>query len=168
MNRKVLVATIVLLGLFQTAEAETLQSKVQQFCSDVGASSSASVGKFSMDDAVRILKEEGFAIKKIKPHEARIKVAGRSLLLLQAKDGDFQMYYGTTGVKVDFKDINQWNRKRRLSRAYLDSDRDPALEFDLDAGAGLTPKQLVKFVKTFSNTSVPLFVDYLLDHDKSK
>jgi len=167
MKRSIIVGGIALLLTLQMGTAgslESLQDRVQKFCSQVD--SGVSLKKLTMDEAVQALKSEGYRVTKVNDRKAKIKTDGRVLLLLQSKDGDFQMYYGASGVKISYKDINTWNRKKRLSRAYLDSDGDPVLEFDLQADVGITPEQLLNFVKTFASVSVPSYKDYLLEHDQ--
>lgn len=50
--------------------------------------------------------------------------------------------------------MNQWNKTRRLSRAYLDDENDPILEMDLLANTGMTPKQITEWVSVFISPAV--------------
>ena len=45
--------------------------------------------------------------------------------------------------------INEWNSTKIFSRAYLDEDRDPHLEADLDLDGGVTRNALKEFFRTY-------------------
>jgi len=99
---------------------------------------------------IKILKSEGYSAVTLKrPGVIIIKIDGRAYILINKNDGDIQLSYGVSGVKVSYEDMNEWNRTKRLSRAYLDSDSDPRLESDLLANAGLTKRHVTDFFKVF-------------------
>ena len=122
---------------------------------------------YSDSELIQVIKDEGYsAVKVIKDGVLRIKIDGRSYLLLNKYDGDLQAYYAVSGVKISYEDINEWNRTKRLSRAYLDSDKDPTLESDLLANGGLTGKHITEFFRIFTR-SVGSFRKFVIKHDKS-
>lgn len=43
---------------------------------------------------------------------------------------------GWSGTKATLHDINEWNKNKRFSRAYIDSAGDPIMEFDVDLDEG--------------------------------
>ncbi|MEP6785411.1 MAG: YbjN domain-containing protein [Sphingomonadales bacterium] len=45
-------------------------------------------------------------------------------------------YAGWSGGKATQDQINEWNMNRRFSRAYIDKDGDPVIEFDVDLDDG--------------------------------
>ena len=45
-------------------------------------------------------------------------------------------YAGWTGSKATVQQINAWNRDKRFSRAYIDKDGDPVIEFDVNLDDG--------------------------------
>lgn len=123
--------------------------------------------RFSDSELVKIIKSEGYsAVKNIDDGVIRIKVDGRPYMLFNQEDGDLQAYYAISGPRISYRDINTWNRTRRLSRAYLDSDLDPVLEADLLANGGLTGENVTEFFKVF-NGSVMQFRDFIIEHDDS-
>ena len=123
--------------------------------------------RFTDQQLIDILKEEGYeSVKPYKENVLLIKVNGRSLLLFNNDDGDLQAYYGASGVKVNYEDINEWNRDHRLSRAYLDTELDPVLESDLMSNAGLLPKHVTEFFNVFRQ-STDIFRAFLLKKDRS-
>jgi hypothetical protein len=71
-----------------------------------------------------------------------------------------QLRAGFSGFnKVELKHVNQWNKRYRFSKAYLDDDGDPLLEADLEL-TGVTRETVVKFVQNFDDQS-NLFFSYL-------
>lgn len=46
------------------------------------------------------------------------------------------LYAGWSGGKATSEQINEWNKNRRFSRAYIDKDGDPVIEFDIDLDDG--------------------------------
>ena len=54
--------------------------------------------------------------------------------------------------------VNAWNRDKRFSRAYLDSEMDPVVEAELDLAAGVTIGRIRDFIQTFGQLSLPDFV----------
>ena len=122
--------------------------------------------KYSDSELIQIVKDEGYsAVKKIKEGAIRIKVEGRTYVLFNKDDGDLQAYYALAGAKISYEDINEWNRTKRLSRAYLDSDEDPVLEADLLANGGLTIKHVTEFFRIFK-MSVRSYREFISEHNQ--
>jgi hypothetical protein len=77
------------------------------------------------------------------------------------------MYFGVTGYVLTPEHMNEWNRTKRLSRAYLDDEGDPILEADLLANAGFTGEQFLEWFKVF-NYSALEFRQFLIENDLSE
>jgi hypothetical protein len=58
-------------------------------------------------------------------------------------------WYSVPGLTVD--KINSWNQNGRWTRAYIDSDKDPRLEMDINATGGIGTDALAILVNTFFN-----------------
>jgi hypothetical protein len=56
-------------------------------------------------------------------------------------------WYSVPGLTVD--KINSWNQNGRWTRAYMDSDKDPRLEMDINATGGIGIDALNILVNTF-------------------
>ena len=124
------------------------------------------VKRFSDEQLVNILQADGYnAVSIVEPGEILIKIDGRPHVLFVEDDGDLRAYYAITGVKISYEDINTWNRNKRLSRAFLDDDKDPVLESDLMANAGMSPKHVTEFFRVFTD-STNAFRNFILKHDK--
>ena len=46
------------------------------------------------------------------------------------------LYSGWNKKDISLQQVNEWNKARRFSRAYIDKVGDPALEFDIDLDDG--------------------------------
>jgi hypothetical protein len=66
---------------------------------------------------------------------------------------DLNFYAGFLDNKQTFESINAWNRDRRFGKAYLDSDLDAVIEYDVNLEFGVTQKN---FDATFSLWSLLL------------
>lgn len=123
---------------------------------------------YSDDDFVTMLRDDGYrAVQKIDDRHIRIKVDGYSYDLLIYGDDDLQLYFGMTGYTLDASDMNEWNRTKRLSRAYLDDENDPILETDLLANAGFTQAQFLEWFEVFLY-STNEFRQFLIERDGSE
>ncbi len=123
--------------------------------------------RFSDDELINIVKDAGYgAVSRIDGGVIKITIDGRSYVLFNHDDGDLQMYYGVSGIKISPEAVNEWNRTKRLSRAYIDDENDPVLEADLLANGGLTPRHVTEFVRIFKD-SVEVFRAFLIANDES-
>ncbi|WP_347241413.1 YbjN domain-containing protein [Thermus sp.] len=88
----------------------------------------------------------------------RLRLAGlRALLLLMDCEKEvcssLQLYAGFSMKKPpSLERINAWNREKRFSRAYLDKDGDPVLEWDLDLSGGVTDGAIKAFLDLFEES----------------
>ena len=123
--------------------------------------------KFSDSELVQIFKDNGYSsVKHIQDKVIVIAVNGRKYLLANYSDGDLQLTYMASGVKLSYKDINQWNSSKRLSRAYIDDGNSMVLQSDLMSNGGISRKNISEFFRVFRQ-STDAFRDFLLKHDKS-
>ena len=123
--------------------------------------------KYSDAELIQIFKDEGYsAVSKKEDGIIRIKIDGEIYVIYNKYGGDLQNYYGISNAKISYEDINEWNRTKRLSRAYLDSDQDSILESDLLANGGLTNKNVTEFFKIFV-ASGKAFKEFLTAHKKN-
>ncbi len=149
------------------AQAGSLEEDLKTLCAKVEAGTQGETPHvLSLKEAAEILKNEGYRVTDMDDDSFKIKANGRTLVMFRFDDGDFQLYYGVSGIKVDYKTINEWNRTKRLSRAYIDRVNDPVVESDLQGDVGLTSKQLLSFTKTFVDLTVPKYREFLLENGK--
>lgn len=55
---------------------------------------------------------------------------------------DINFYAGFAGVKPTMDSLNAWNRDKRFGRAYLDSDLDAVIEYDINLEHGVSRENL--------------------------
>lgn len=67
----------------------------------------------------------------------------------------FHSGYDVDGVALET--INEWNRSQRFGRAYLDKERDPVIEMDVDLDDGGLSRALFIDNLEFWETLMPLF-----------
>ncbi|RCU49972.1 YbjN domain-containing protein [Corallincola holothuriorum] len=123
------------------------------------------VSRFSLAELEQLLKQQGY--KEVKVRESGSIVFnhdGTNYVLQLYDDGDLQLYFGVSGIRLTASAMNEWNRTKRLSRAYLDSDDDPGLEADLMANGGINEEIVSEFIKVFVNTSAPAFENFLREN----
>jgi len=114
----------------------------------------------SPSELVNILREAGYtpeikAGTANRPETLRVAVEGitTTVTFYNCDAGScrsFQYYaswtvHGKTGVEV----VNTWNAKHRFGRAYLDSDRDPTIEMDVDLDGGVNLKHIKESIETW-------------------
>lgn len=87
------------------------------------------------------------------------KMNGYKVILVN-KGEDIQILAFFSGKKITLTRINEWNKTKRFSRAYLDDDGDAVLDADLDFEGGVTGETLLRFLKIFSD-SVEAFSEHL-------
>lgn len=69
-------------------------------------------------------------------------------MFILVQDTALQFYSVLPGVESSLETVNEWNRTKRYSRSYLDSDQDPVLELDLDLAGGVTEDRIIDFLST--------------------
>ena len=120
---------------------------------------------YTDEELVDILKDDGYrAVEISEDRVITIKVDGTTYALYVYDDDDLQLYFGVTGYVLTPEQLNEWNRTKRLSRAYLDDENDPILEADLLANAGYTEQQFLEWFKVF-NYSALEFRQFLIEND---
>jgi hypothetical protein len=55
---------------------------------------------------------------------------------------DLDFYAGFAGIKPTMDSMNAWNRSKRFGRAYLDSDLDAVIEYDVNLEYGVARDNL--------------------------
>lgn len=73
-----------------------------------------------------------------------------------------QFVAGWSGKKVRLETINEWNSKKRFTKAYIDSDNDPMLVMDINLDYGVTEQNLEDSIKMW-NRNVSKFKEKISD-----
>lgn len=103
----------------------------------------------SAQEVATILKEEGYSVFDVRSDSLRIKLNGYKVVIFVAEDKkSIQAFFGMANTDATLERINKWNKDKRFSRSYLDSDSDPVLELDLDLTGGVTRARIDDFFLT--------------------
>lgn len=88
--------------------------------------------------------------------QGRIKGYKYQILFYDCKSGNncetvtFDAAWENSG-DVDLKKINEWNQNKRFGRAFLDSDGDPALDWDVNLTHGVNSKNFDDTLQIWGN-----------------
>ncbi len=113
---------------------------------------------FTDEQLIFLLSQIGYEARSVLEGSITFELEHAQVMLFNQWGGDLQLYYVVTGGSWDLPRINQWNRTRRLCRAYVDPDGDLVLESDLLALGGVTDRQVVSFVAIFEK-AVEMFIE---------
>lgn len=151
------ILSLLISPAIEAATAEEIGKAIRTLYGE----SHPSIPTYSDMQLKNLLRREGYeAVRIIERNQIRFKMADTIYVLYLHNDGDLHLYFGATGYKLNYKDVNEWNRTTRLSRAYIDEEGDIALETDLLANAGLNQHMIIETVNVFIQTSVPRFVKF--------
>ncbi len=142
--------------------------KLEKVCAALNDGKGTRLHVLSVDDALKLLKDKGYKASKMDKDSISMTYEGSKILLVRYDDGDWQSYYGTSGIYMTPAQINEWNRTKRLNRAYIDSDGNPVIESDLLVGDGITDGQFMNFVKVFIDVIRPQFKAFVIDKGSTK
>lgn len=142
------VACLVLVPAIAVAEAGTDTPVVVKPKADVGVESTT-ISKMTIDDLFNLLAKEGLVPERRSDTAVRVKMEMITVLFLLEEDQlSLQAFAGFRSEKANLTKVNEWNRNKRYSRAYIDGDGDPVIELDLDLRGGVTPAGFVNFLNT--------------------
>jgi len=113
-----------------------------------------------------ILTEAGYPGGKVDDDgDVFIKIEDRAVYFLIANNKDSiqaKAAWRTSDTsRPSIEKLNNWNRTKRYSKAYYDSERDPVLQLDLDLAGGITVARIKDFALTV-RASVRAFADEVL------
>ena len=112
--------------------------------------------------AEQILRGMGFEVEQPKEGVFVIPLAGYKALLFVSKNRTSLQLYAGFKKKASVAKVNEWNKSKRFSRAYIDDEGDPVIESDLDLEGGTTVGAIQEFIRTF-RISVDAYASFLSD-----
>jgi hypothetical protein len=107
------------------------------------------IQRMSTAELSKLMNEEGYSTTVDADGDLIWKIEGyRTLLVIGSSKNNllFRASFAQKGVPLS--KVNAWNQSKRYSRAYLDSDGDPALQLDLDMDGGVGKERIKDFLKT--------------------
>jgi hypothetical protein len=140
-------------ALLWTAAAPVAAQKKGQ--SSTAAASTASGGgevvtSISVGDLRSLLSDMGYEPRSLEGRDNAwaVTMAERPVLITLGTDGkNLLLWSYVQGGSLD--KVNAWNKEKRFSRAYLDTDGDANVEWDIDLEGGVTLSAVREGVRTF-------------------
>lgn len=130
-----------------------------------------------VDQIAEILQSEGYQAKLVGEGEDRyIKTgrAGYNFLILpfdcdaegeNCKSVQFYIAFATEDAPT-LEAMNTYASENRFGRIYLDADRDPVIEMDVDLEAGGMSKELFMDNLAYWEAIMVAFADFAFEHDE--
>ncbi|QDU41027.1 hypothetical protein Mal4_53920 [Maioricimonas rarisocia] len=133
----------VALALFGCLQFATSQAFAQDSDQQI-------VKSLSGQELQNILRAEGyFNVEVDADGDLNFKIEGTKVQIFVANDQEsIQFHSAWAGTNATLRKVNEWNKTKKYSKAYLDDDGDPHLELDLDLAGGVTVARIKDFVLT--------------------
>lgn len=116
------------------------------------------VRQMSHEDLKALVQGMGFECERLDDKAFRFELDGYKVVMFNFEK-NCQLYAGFT-ANCSLRQINEWNRTKRFSRAYIDDEGDPCVEADLDFEGGVSRDGVKEFIRTF-RLSVRQFAKFL-------
>ncbi|HYW52084.1 MAG TPA: YbjN domain-containing protein [Gemmatimonadaceae bacterium] len=84
-----------------------------------------------------LLKEKGIDITSSDTGKVVTQLNGSKVVFFISGQ-TMQAYFGLSGTGATLTKVNEWNKKKRFGRAYIDADGDPCVELDYDLEGGVS------------------------------
>ncbi len=108
-----------------------------------------------------IISDAGYDVSVQKEGVLKAQMNGITVLFFIAENSEsIQAYAGFKGGDSSLRNMNEWNKNKRFSRAYKDDEGDPVIELDLDFEGGITEGRVTNFLATVA-LSVKVFRDHI-------
>jgi hypothetical protein len=150
------LAALAALLVATVATPLTAQKKGDLLPASATGASAASgdvITQMSGDDVQRLLRDMGFSPQPLEGRDNAwaIEVSGRRALVMlsQSRQNIGLWSYVRGEGRVTMDKVNEWNKTKRFSRAYLDSDGDPNVEWDIDLEGGVSMGAVREGIRTF-------------------
>lgn len=118
------------------------------------------ITSISVGDLRSLLSEMGYEPRSLEGQDNAwaVQMADRPVLIRVGSEGkNLLLWSYVQGGSLD--KVNQWNKEKRFSRAYLDGDGDANVEWDIDLEGGVTTGAVREGIRTFQSV-VQIFKDF--------
>lgn len=113
------------------------------------AANGEAMTRISASQLQDIISEAGYNAEQQKENVLKVKMGEVSVLFFISENKQsIQAYAGFKGGDASLKNMNEWNKNKRYSRAYKDDDGDAVMELDLDLEGGVSESRIVNFIQT--------------------
>jgi len=111
----------------------------------------------SGEEMAQLVREEGYSAELDRDSRGdpmiRFQVAGYTCLLffygVQDDRADSLQFRAAFRENVPIEKVNEWNRRKRFLKVYLDEDGDLNMDMDVDLEGGVTRDYLLERVRTW-------------------
>ncbi len=162
--RSLAPALATVAALMLAAAPAAAQKKGQVSTASGSQSTSRSSGdvitSISVGDLRSLLSEMGYEPRSLEGQDNAwaVQMADRPVLVRVGGEGkNLLLWSYVQGGSLD--KVNQWNKEKRFSRAYLDGDGDANVEWDIDLEGGVTTDAVREGIRTFQSV-VQIFKDF--------
>lgn len=155
------VLAAVLAAMVTVAMPIAAQKKGQLASGGTSAGGSGSVvTSISVGDLRGLLSDMGYEPRTLEGQDSAwaVQMEERPVLVRVGSNGqNLLLWTYVQGGSLD--KVNQWNKEKRFSRAYLDGDGDANVEWDIDLEGGVTLGAVREGIRTFQAV-VQIFKGY--------
>ncbi len=147
------LTALIAAGSLVTATAATVRAQENDADEEAGVETAKIVKKATPRFVEALLDKLELTYKPTGKNGYLIQQDGVKMLVLIESSGGLMLYSGFQGLKITTARTNEWNKKHRFSRAYIDDAGDPVLESDLDFDGGVTLDSLKLFITVFKSSA---------------
>ena len=162
--RSLAPALVALAALTMAATPAAAQKNGQTSTASASGTTSRSGGEvitsISVGDLRSLLSEMGYEPRTLEGQENAwaVQMGERPVLIRIGGEGkNLLLWTYVQGGSLD--KVNQWNKDKRFSRAYLDGDGDANVEWDIDLEGGVTMEAVREGIRTFQSV-VQIFKEF--------
>jgi hypothetical protein len=165
MSMRSLVSALATVAALVLAAAPAAAQKKGQLSAASGSQSTSRssgdvITSISVGDLRSLLSEMGYEPRSLEGQDNAwaVQMADRPVLIRVGSEGkNLLLWSYVQGGSLD--KVNQWNKEKRFSRAYLDGDGDANVEWDIDLEGGVTTDAVREGIRTFQSV-VQIFKDF--------
>ena len=117
--------------------------------SNAPVNSATNLRELNPEQIIVLVRSVGGDIKRFGNRLMAIFGKIKTQIVYTRKDKVLTAHARFKGYKNDLKFINDWNRTKRFSRAYIDKDADIVLEAEIDLEPGVSEEAIKNWLKGF-------------------
>ena len=156
------LAAVAALTLAAAPAAAQKKGQVSAASGSEGTSRSSGevIMTISVGDLRSLLSEMGYEPRTLEGQDNAWAVQmGDRPVLIRVGNGGKNLLLWSYVQGGSLNKVNEWNKEKRFSRAYLDGDGDANVEWDVDLEGGVTVDAVREGIRTFQAV-VLVFKDY--------
>lgn len=111
----------------------------------------------------RYFTDEGFTDVRVdRDGDVIVRMSGYQVIVFMGENDHpvLRYYFAISGTDATLADLDEWNRQRYFTKAYMDDEGDPALEMAVNLEGGVTVSNLRRSIRTYSQ-ALAAFLPFL-------